>query len=83
MHDSSEFEAGRALESASELDTSVTSDVEHHDKLDDIGVQESCEEEVESTSLEFNDDIISVEYESFSCELVINESLDKGFCIEY
>jgi len=61
LHDSFEVEASRALASASELDTSVTSDVELHDKLDDIAVQESCEEEVEPTSLEFNDDILSVE----------------------
>ena len=32
LHDSFEVEAGRALVSASELDTSVTSDVEHRDK---------------------------------------------------
>jgi len=35
------------------------------------------------TTLEFNDDILSVEYESFSCGLDVNESFDGSFCIEY
>ena len=82
LHDSSEFEAGRALESASELDMSIPSAIEHHDKLEDIS-QESCEEEVEPTNLEFNIDILSVEYEYFSCGFDITTSLDKSFSIEY
>jgi len=35
------------------------------------------------TTLEFNDDILSVEYESFSYGLHVNESFDEVFCIEY
>jgi len=33
--------------------------------------------------LEFDDDILGVEYESFSCRLNEDESLDVGFYVEY
>ena len=33
--------------------------------------------------MEFNVDILFVEYESFSCRFNITAHLDKGFCIEY
>ena len=42
-----------------------------------------CEKEVEPNNLEYDDDILSVEYESFSCGFDINEGLDEGFCVEY
>ena len=61
---------------------SIPSAIEHRDKLDDIS-QESCEEKVKLTTLEFNDDILSVEYESFSCEFNFDENFDEGFCVEY
>ena len=55
---------GQEPERPDELDMSIPSAIEHHDKLEDIS-QESCEEKVEPTTLEFNDDILSVEYEFF------------------
>lgn len=80
--DSSESE-GQEPEKPDELDMSIPSVVEHHNKLDDIVVQESCEEEVEPTILEFNDDILSVEYESFSCGFNFDDNFDEDFCVEY
>ena len=38
---------------------------------------------VAPTKLEFNDDILYVEYESFSSGFDINKSLDKVFYVEY
>ena len=38
---------------------------------------------VEPTNLEFDDDIIYVEYEYFSYGLDENEALDVGFCVRY
>jgi len=61
---------------------SIPSSIKHHDRLDDIS-QESCEEEVELTILEFNNDILSVEYESFSCGFNFDKNFDVGFCVEY
>jgi len=58
---------GEELESANELDMSTTIEVKHHDfDESDYISQESCEEELESTNLELDDDILSVEYELFS-----------------
>ena len=65
-----------------ELDMSIPSANEHHDKLADIS-QESCEEEVEPTTLEFKGDILSVEYESFSYGFNFDENVDEGFCVDY
>ena len=45
---------------------SITSEVEHHDiDESDYISQESFEVEVEPTNLEFNEDVLSAEYESF------------------
>jgi len=38
---------------------------------------------IEPNKLEFNDTILSVEYELFSCGFDINNSFDKVFCVEY
>jgi len=38
---------------------------------------------IEPTKLEFNDDILSIEYESFACGFHDNGSFDEGFCLEY
>ena len=56
---------------------SVTTDFEHHElhESDDTVSQESCEEEATPTKLEFNDDILSIEYESFSCGFDVNVGL--------
>jgi len=82
---SSESEEGQESEHTGELDMSIPSVVELHD-LDDLNaiLQESCEEEVEEpTTVEFHDDILSVEYESFSWGFNFDENFDEGFCVEY
>ena len=33
--------------------------------------------------MDFDDDILFVDYESFSCGFDIDESFDEGFCAEY
>ena len=85
FNDSFETEEGQDPENASELDTSIITEVKHRDLDDskDISVQEPCEKEVEPTNLELNDDILSVEYETFSCELDETASVDEGFRAEY
>jgi len=69
--------------SASELDMSITTKVEHYnsDESEEPFVQESCDDMVKvgPTNLEFD----VVEYESFSGRSDEIESLDMGFCIEY
>ena len=64
---------------------SVTTDFKHHelDESDDTLSQKSCVEEATPTKLEFNDDILSTEYESFSCGFDVNVSLDVDLCAEY
>jgi len=63
---------------------SITTEVEHHDFDESkYNPHESCERVVKPNNLKFDDDILSVKYESFSCEFDINESLDVGFCVEY
>jgi len=69
----------RGFENARELDMSITSRVEHHDELEAICFQESCEEVIKPTNLEFGDDILSVEYEHFSCGFDIYKSFDERF----
>ena len=66
----------------SDLDMSITSEIEHHDESEAIYFQQSCEEVVEPINLEYDENILCVEYESFACGFDINESFDKGFCIE-
>jgi len=48
-----------------------------------MSLQESCEEVIEPTILDFDDDILFVEFESFSCGFDIDEGFDEGFCVEY
>jgi len=38
---------------------------------------------LEPTILDFDDDILSIEYESFSCGFDVNVSLDVDLCAEY
>jgi len=85
LNDSCEFEEGEELENPNELVMSITSEVEHHNQDESNGhyLQESCEEEDEPTNLEFNNDILSIEYDSFSHGFEINKSLDEGFYVEY
>jgi len=60
------------LGNPSKLDLSITTDNEHHDKdkSEAMSQQESCEEVIESTILDFDDAILFVENESFSCGLI-------------
>ena len=85
FHHSREFEEGEDLESASELNMSVTPNIEHRDfdESDNTILQEIIMEIIEPTSLKFGNDILSIEYESFSCGFDINEGLNEGFCVEY
>jgi len=38
---------------------------------------------IEPTNFKFNDDILSVKYESFSCRFDVNEGLDVDICVKY
>jgi len=59
--------------------------VEHHnlDESNGLYFQESREEQMEPTNVEFNDDILSMEYEAFLCEFDVNVGLDVDLCVEY
>jgi len=84
LNDSFKFEDGEESNRPSELDMSLAIEIEPHDldNSEDIS-QESSEKEDEPTNLKFDDDILSIEYQSFSCGFDINESLDEGFYVEY
>jgi len=85
LKDLCEFQEGEDLKSASELNMSITPDIEHYDKDDseDICLQESCDEVLEPTILEFIDDILYIEYESFSCRFDVTVGLDVDLYVEY
>jgi len=85
LNDSFVFEEGDDWGNPSELYLSITADFEHHelDESDDTLSPESCAEEATLTKLEFNDDILSIEYESFSCGFDVNVGLDVNLCAEY
>jgi len=78
LNHSCDFEDGEEFENASDLDVSITFEVEHHeiDKSEDICLLKSCEEEDEPTNLEYDDDIFFVKNESFSYGFHVNEGLD-------
>jgi len=40
-------------------------------------------EVIKPTKLKFNDVILSIEYESFSCGLDVNVGFDMDLCVEY
>jgi len=81
---SSEFAEDQESEHTGELDMSIPSIVELHDLNDSNAIsQESREKDIEPSILDFDDDILSIEYESFSCGFDITTSLDEGFCVEY
>jgi len=73
---------GEQFDTVGELDMSITLDVEHH-QLEAMSLQELCKEVIEPTVLDFDDDVLFVEYESFSCEFDINECFDEGFYAAY
>jgi len=64
---------------------SITSKVEYHgiDESKDICLQESYEEQDKPITLEYDDNILFVKYESFSHGLDDNEGLGVGFCVQY
>jgi len=67
-----ELEMGKQSDLVSELEMSIAPRIELHDLDDSKDIsQESCEEEVEPTILDFDDDILYAEYESFSCLKVL------------
>jgi len=85
LNDFCEFEVGDDLGNPSELDVSIKSNIKHHD-LDEsevISLQEPCEEGIEPTNLDFDDDILIMEYKSFSYGFDVNVSLDVDLCVEY
>jgi len=64
---------------------SITLDVEHcdFDESKQAILQEPREETLEPPNWEFNDDILSIEYESFSCGFDVNVSFGADLCAEY
>jgi len=82
---SHEFEEGEDLKSASELNMSVTPEIEHSDfnESDDTILQETIMEVIAPSTLKFEDDILSIEYESFSCGFDVNVGLDVDLCVKY
>jgi len=64
---------------------SVTPKIEHRDfdESDDTILEETIVMVIEPTTLKFDDDILSIEYESFSCGFDVNVGLDVDLCVEY
>ena len=63
----------------------ITPAVEHgdFDESKEAILQEPCEEKVEPTTFEFNDDILYAEFESFSYGFDVIVGLDVGLYAEY
>jgi len=85
LNDFYEFEVCERSDTISELEISITPEVEPHnfDKSQEVISQELCDEVTKLTILDFDDDILYVEYESFSCGFDITESLNLCFHVEY
>jgi len=85
LNDFCEFDVSEQSETISELDISITPEVEPRDldKSQEAISKELCDEVTEPNILDFNDDILYAEYESFSCGFDVAEGLDVGFNIEY
>jgi len=79
-----ELEVGKQSALVSELEISITPKIELHD-LDDLEIisQELCEELTAPTILDFDDDTLYAEYESFSYEFEVTEGLDLGSHAEF
>ena len=85
LNDFCEFEVGDDLGNPSELDLNIKSNIKHYD-LDEseaISLQEPCEEGVEPSDVDFDDDILIKEYESFSYGFDVSVSSDVDLCAEY
>jgi len=84
LNDFCEFDVGEQSDTVSELDISITPEVEPYD-LDDLKdiSQELCDKVTELTMLDFDDDILYAEYESFSSGFDITKGLDVGFHVDY
>jgi len=65
------------------LDMGIATEVKPYvlDDSEDIS-QELCNEVTESTILDFDDDILFVEYEDFSCGFDVNVILHVDLCAE-
>ena len=81
---SREFKVGDDLEILGGLDMSTGTEVKHHDLDDSEDISHELYDEVtEPIILNFDDDIPSIEYESFSSGLDVNVSLDVDLYAEY
>ena len=69
----------------SELDISITPEVEPRDldESQEAISQELCNEVTEPTILDLDNDILSIEYESFSYGFDVSMVLDVDLCAEY
>ena len=75
---------GEQCDTIGELDLSIMTEVKPYDldSSEDIS-SETCEEKIEPTILDFDDDVLSIENESFLCGFDVNVSLDVDLCAEY
>ena len=81
LNDFCEFEVVEQSNTVNELDISATREVDPCDleeSWDDIS-KELCNEVTEHTILDFDDDFLCAEYESFSCGFDVTKGLDVGF----
>jgi len=80
-----EFDVGEQYDTMSELNISMTPEVEPRDldESQEAISHELCDEVTKPTILDFDNDILYAEYESFSCGFDVNEGLDVGFHVEY
>jgi len=66
LNDSFELEVGDYLKNPNELDMSITIEVEPHDLDNSKDIShKSCKKEDGPTNMEFDDDVLYVEYEFF------------------
>jgi len=77
------FDVGEQSDSVSELDIGITLEVEPHNLHESQEVKELCDEVIEPTILDFDDDIFYAEYKSFSCGFDVTKGVDVDFHIEY
>jgi len=85
LNDLYELDVCEQSDIACELDISITPEVEPRDldESQEVVSQELCDEVTELTILDFDDDILYAEYESFSYEIDVTEGLVVGSHVEY
>ena len=76
---------GEQFDTANELNMSIQSDIEHHviDVSEEAKFQETSVAVIGPTILDFNDDILSIEYESISYGFNVTMGLDVARCVEF